>query len=157
MIIKSSVVHFHNSAMTESNSSITQSIGEECNVPDYVPKNEICQEARTMIAKWEAMMTLAQGNQRPPNYLNYMAMSHTADMSSPPTRYRRKASNKSVDTNWLNKIEPFRFVVDFFHEWITQPCLHISFDNSQTLTYNNKQIYSYVSLQDSLGEPFAIL
>ena len=84
--------------MTESNSSITQSTCEELNVSDYVPKNEICEEARTMIAKWEAM-TLVQGNQRPSNYLNYMAMSHMSDMSSPPTRYRRKASSKSVDTN----------------------------------------------------------
>ena len=78
--------------------SITQSVRKELCVFEYVPKNEICEEARAMIAKWEAM-TLVQGNQRPSNCLICMAPNHVSDISSPPTRYQRKASIKTDQAN----------------------------------------------------------
>ena len=54
-----------------------------------------------MIARWEAM-TLVKGNQRPSHNLNFFAVSDVSDLLSPPTRYQRKASRKTVDINGLN-------------------------------------------------------
>ena len=80
---------------------MTQSVCAELNIPEYVPRNEICEEARAMIARWEAM-TLVKGNQRPSHNLNFFAVSDVSDLLSPPTRYQRKASRKTVDINGLN-------------------------------------------------------
>ena len=78
-----------------------QSIYEQLCVSDsssneYIPQNEICEEAMAMIARWEAM-TLEQGNQRPSDYVNPIVKvkSCVSDILSPPTRYRRR----NIDQN----------------------------------------------------------